>query len=191
MNDKLKFVLPPQEPPITVIIPYGGEEHQFNEISLCENDEGIIIENPAVIPIGEARIKGAKEAKHDWLVFMDADAVYPKDYISAIKQQIQETKHPVLATIRTGGFGSVLWPVHESALIARKGIFLERTAGFSTNDIRKDIGNLFQDAHKIPVEYHHDLTTLETLGSSAILIGTGLAAIAGVAITEFKKRSYI
>ena len=189
MNDKIKFVLPTQEPAISAIIPYGSEEHQFNEISLCENDEASIIEGGE--SIGHARIAGVESAKHDWLVFMDADATYPKDYISAIKQWVRGTEHSVLATTRTGGFGSMLWSVHESALITRKDAFLERTVGFHANDIRKDIAYLFQDAHKIPVEYHHDLTTLETLGSSAILIGTGLAGIAGVAIAEFKKRSYI
>lgn len=190
MNDKIKFVLPTQESAITAIIPYGGEEHQFNEILLCENDEAIIIEGGE--SIGHARIAGAKSAKHDWLVFMDADAIYPIDFLPSVKHQIEELgeQYPVLSAQRVGGYGNTFWQAPEHGLITRKNVFLDRVAGY-TNGQRKDIAYLFQDAHKIPVEYHHDLTTLETLGSSAILIGTGLAGIAGVAIAEFKKRSYI
>ena len=190
MNDKIKFVLPAQEPAITVIIPYGGEEHQFNEISLCENDEAIIIEGGE--SIGHARIAGAESAKYSWLVFMDTDAIYPIDFLPLVKHQIEELgeQYPVLSAQRVGGYGNTFWRAPEHGLIMRKNVFLDRVAGY-TNGQRKDIANLFQDAHKIPVEYHHDLTTLETLGSSAILIGTGLAGIAGVAIAEFKKRSYI
>ena len=192
MNDKIKFVLPAQEPSITAIIPYGGEEHQFNEISLCENDEAFVVEGKG---IGEAQIAGAENAKNEWLVFMDADAIYPEDYISQIKNEIQKTQDVVLVTKRKGGFGDTFAKVRGSNLAIRKGIFLDKAVQFKTKfNGRTDFSffpNVFSDAHKIPIEYHHDLTTLETLGSSVILIGTGLAAIGAVAFTEFKKRSYI
>lgn len=190
MRNKIKFVLPVQEPPISAIIPYGGEEYQFNETSLCENDEAIIIEGGE--SIGHARIAGAESAKHDWLVFMDADAIYPTDFLPSVKHWIEELgeQYPVLSAQRVGGYGNTFWQAPEHGLITHKTVFLDQVAGY-TNGLRKDIGNLFQDAHKIPVEYHHDLTTLETLGSSAILIGTGLATLAGAAIAEYRKHSYI
>jgi len=167
-------VLPATEPPVTCIIPYA-EGEKFNPIYICENDEALVVLGGE--SIGHARIEGAKAASNNWIVMMDADAIYPTDYIPRIKEYIREFGYPVMAAKRLGGFDDLIFKVHEHGLIIRKDVLLERCAnypeGVRLRGSRTDIADLFRDAVKIDVEYYHGFTKGE---KSAIAI-LGLARI--------------
>jgi glycosyltransferase involved in cell wall biosynthesis len=141
---------------ITVIIPYKeGEPIGKPPVG----DEVLWIDSG--LGIGEARIKGALEAKYDWLVMADADGYYPDDYIQQVKQVILSGKYPNgFYTNRRGGFGNC----HESGLIVKKDFFLERVKGF-VPDHRKDVYDLFRDLPLEPsILYWHPLTETEKGG---------------------------
>jgi len=174
-KEVISFDLPTTEPSITAIIPYCSP-YPFYPLSVCENDEVLIVEGGE--SIGDARIKAAEEAKFDWLVFLDADAVYPYDFILQVKRYINQTGYHILGATRTGGFGNFFWNVLESGLIVRKDIFLAITEGYVATDRRSDVAVLFLDkAERIPVEYYHGLTHEETVGLSILLIGGAIATL--------------
>ena len=157
-----KKVHKPTYPAVSVIMPFNLERTP-NPIMLCENDEGIIVIGGQ--SIGHARIRGAKEAKNKWLVFVDSDAWYPPEYILQVKEYIRKLgeEHPILATKRYGGLLSNPPPhkayVYEHGLIVRKDVFLERVKNYPENAPRRtDIGGLFKDAYPINVPYYHPAT---------------------------------
>jgi len=158
------YELPPKDPPVSIIIPYLCSE-PYNPIYVCSNDEVIVVFGGE--SIGEARITGAKVATNDWIIQTDADAVYPPDYIPKIKDYITKTDYPILCTVRRGGFGTLFFKVHESALVVRKDVFLERTKNYPQGvrlaGRRTDVADLFRDAKQIPVEYYHGFTKGEKL----------------------------
>ena len=176
----IKFLPISKYPPVSVIIPYKIGE-KFNPIWICRNDEAIIVLGGPTI--GHARIAGAKAAKYEWLVFADADAVYPKDYILQLKDYLATTKAKVLAAKRKGGFGDIFFDVHEHGLIVRKSEFLKRTArypeGVRIANGRTDIADLFRDAEKIPVEYYHGFTK----GEKKFIVVAATTAAAVVLLT--------
>jgi len=175
------FDLSATEPPISVIIPYCPP-YPFYPLSVCENDEVLIVEGGE--SIGDARIKAAEEAKFDWLVFLDADAVYPHDFILQVKRYINQTGYPILGATRTGGFGNLFWNVLESGLIVRKDIFLAITEKYVATDRRSDVADFFvTDVERIPVEYYHDFTHGESTGLSLLLT---LGAIATLLWLSYK-----
>ena len=163
--------LPPEEPPISFIIPYK-QGNIFNPIYICENDEAIIVEGGK--SIGHARIIGAKLAKNNWIVQMDSDAFYPKNYVYSIKYFIKKigNKYPIMGTIRKGGFNNVIWNPYDHGLVVKKDIFLEKTKNYNETGHR-DIAKYFQNAYIIPVYYYHNLTK----GEKFISISIGLTAI--------------
>lgn len=174
---QIHYELPETEPPVTIIIPYKHGE-KFNPVYVCKNDQVMIITTGETI--GHARISGAKNAWNDWLVFMDADALYPKDYILKVKKYIRElgNKNPILAATRRGGYGDLFFNVHEHGLIVRKDVFLERTRNYPKGvryaGKRTDIADYFRDAVKIPVEYFHDFTKGERAYTQlALAFGVG------------------
>jgi len=114
---------------------------------------------------------------------MDADAVYPIDYVPRVKEWIVKIgdEHPVLCATRRGGFGHLFFPNHEHGLIIRRDVFLERTKDYPNNippihrhGKRTDVAPLFRDAVRIPVEYYHGFTTgeLQALGLGTIIVST-------------------
>jgi len=157
-------------PAISAIIPYK-EGEPFNSIFLCENDEALIVTGGE--SIGQARIAGTREARNEWLVFMDADAVYPPNYILQIKNWLRRSPSSMMSTIRRGGFGEFAWRVYEHSLVVQRRVFLKRVEGYTPLAEREDIGGLFQDAKKIPVEYFHGLTKGEKLATALLLSGSG------------------
>jgi len=174
-DEVISFDLPATEPPITAIIPYCPP-YPFYPLSVCENDEVLIVEGGE--SIGDARIKAAEEAKCEWLVFLDADAVYPRDFILQVKYWINQTRYPILGANRVGGFGNFFWNVHESGLIVQKDVFMEITEKYMATDRRSDVADLFvTDVKRIPVEYYHDFTHGEITGLSLLLIGGGIATL--------------
>jgi len=193
MNNVKALVLPPETrrikidtikvlpiakyPSVSAIIPYKiGEE--FNKIWICSNDEAIIVLGGETI--GHARIAGARVAKNKWLVFMDADAIYPKDYILKIKDYIWKIRKPVMATIRLGGFNNIFFDVHEHGLVVHKDEFFNRVKcyprGVRQAGKRTDIADYFRDAAKIPVKYHHGFTKGEKRAIVIAISGLALAS---------------
>ena len=170
MNYPIYRTHPHTEPAVTCVIPYK-EGEVFNPVHVCENDEVIVVTGGETI--GHARIAGAKAASNEWIVQMDADAVYPKDYILKVKKCIREATYPVLAARRIGGFGDLIFNVHEHGLIVRRDVFLERCAdypeGVRQAGNRTDVADLFRDAIKIDAEYYHGFTKGER---SAVVLGT-------------------
>ena len=166
----IKVIHPPMEPAVSVVVPYA-EGKPFNPIYICANDEVLIAKGGE--SIGHARIEAARQAKNEWLIFMDADAIYPPDYIPNIKYYIGTYGFPIMATKRKGGFGDLFSQVLEHGLIARKNVFLERTKNYPEGvwwrGGRTDVVGYFRDAVKIPVEYYHSFTTDEKAGLSALL----------------------
>jgi len=173
--DTIKVLPITKYPSVSVIIPYRIGE-KFNPIWICSNDEAIIVLGGWTI--GHARIAGAKVAKYNWLVFMDADAIYPLDYILKIKDYIKRVKKTVLATIRTGGFDNIFFDVHEHGLIVHRDEFFKRVLhypqGVRQAGRRTDIADYFRDAVKIPVKYYHGFTKGE---KRLIVAGVGFSAM--------------
>jgi len=172
----IKSLLKPEEPPVSIIMPYRyGEE--LNPLSICANDELIIVFGEKTI--GHARIRGARESSYDWLVIVDSDAIYPDNYIPQVKYYIRECgdKYPVMCSIRKGGFGMIS-PANEHGLIVRKDVFLERVETFLesgetrafSGEGRADIGKYFYDAKHIPVYYYHTYTKGEKKGVSLLAL---------------------
>lgn len=124
--------------------------------------------------IGLKRIAMAKKARYSWLVFLDADAVYPKDYFYRIKRVITICEEVGLKGFRTrryGGFG-VLGNV-EASLVVRKDEFLKRVEEYNPEYL--DVGYLFEDLPVIDyVGYYHGLTKGER---------TALAMVSAFTIT--------
>ena len=162
------------EPAVSVVVPYA-EGKPFNPIYVCANDEVLIAKGGS--SIGEARIEAARQAKNEWLIFMDADAIYPADYIPYVKYYIRACGFPIMAAKREGGFGDLFFSVHEHGLIVRKDVFLERTKNYPEGvrqlGRRTDVADYFRDAVKIPVDYYHGFTTGEKAGVAAG-VGAGL-----------------
>jgi len=174
-EELISFDLPPTEPPISAIIPYCPP-YPFNPLAVCENDEVLIVEGGE--SIGDARIKGAEAAKFEWLIFLDADGVYPHDFILQVKRYINQIGYPILGANRVGGFGNFFWNVYESGLIVQKDVFMEITEKYMATDRRSDVGDFFvTDVKRIPVEYYHDFTHGEITVLSLLLIGGGIATL--------------
>ena len=164
MEYPVHAVLPAAEPPVSVIIPYR-EGKVFNPVYVCVNDEVLVVEGGE--SIGHARIEGARHAANEWLLMMDSDAVYPKDYVPLVKSYIRRygSEYPVMSARRRGGFGNTFTKYYESGLIVRKDVFLSRTEcypfGLVWRGRRTDVWGYFEDAVPIDVTYYHDFTTDE------------------------------
>jgi len=180
------YVLSAEEPPVSVVVPHKSGE-PFNDLYLCENDELIIVRGGS--SIGDARIAGAEAAENEWIVQLDADAIYPPEYILRVKHYIREFGDEifVMCARRKGGFGNLFWSCLESGLVARKDAFLERSKSFFARTKwytgrRKDVGLEFQDAVPIPVYYYHGLTKGEKSGL-LVLATMGCTCAGIVALT--------
>ena len=175
------------DPPVTVIIPYKPGD-RFNPIHVCRNDEVLVVTGGR--SIGEARIAGAKAARNRWLIFMDADAVYPPEYIPNIKSWIRILKYPIMAATRRGGYGNIFTKVYEHGLIVRRDVFLMRTRNYSESWWRgrgTDVSGYFGDAIRIPVVYYHSFTGWEKT-ATCFLIGFSLLG-ASIVIHRLTGRS--
>lgn len=148
---------------LTVIVPYRVDE----PIGVVpEGDETLWMDSN--LGIGEQRIKGAQQSMHDWIVFVDADGVYPEDYIEKIREAINSGKYPDgFWCVRRGGFKRAYL---ESGLVVRRDLFLMRIQGFIP-DHRIDVGSLFND---LPINdeitYRHGFTRNEKKGLMLLLL---------------------
>jgi len=175
--DKIKF-LPPEQPPVSVVIPYKcGNE--FNDIYVCENDEVIVVTGG--YSIGHARIAGALHSENDWLVHMDSDAVYPNDYMILVKRYIREfgEEYKIMCARRKGGFGNLIFRNHEHGMVVRKDVFLDRSVKYlnKLSSERSDVGRFFRDAKIIPVDYYHGFTKGEKTAVFAVGVVSACAVV--------------
>ena len=139
---------------LTVIVPYRRGE-PIGEVP--EGDETLWMDSH--LGIGEQRIQGAQQSTYEWIVFVDADGVYPRDYIETIREAIHSGTYPDgFWCVRRGGFQRAYL---ESGLVVRRALFLMRIHGFRPNH-RLDVGRLFND---LPINdditYRHGLTRNE------------------------------
>ncbi|NVM24180.1 MAG: glycosyltransferase [Desulfobacterales bacterium] len=139
---------------ITVVIPYRegepiGRPPEGDETLWMNSDLGI----------GEGRIKGAQQASYDRMVFVDADGVYPDDFIDKVEDAINSGEYPDgFWCVRKGGFVRTYL---ESGLVVHRDLFLERVKHFLPNH-RRDIGELFEDLPtNDEITYRHGLTKRE------------------------------
>ena len=148
---------------ITVVIPYREGEPVGRP---PEGDETLWMNSD--LGIGEQRIKGAQQARYDWIVFVDADGYYPDNYITDIEDAINSGEYPDgFWCVRRGGFTRSYL---ESGLVVRRDLFLERVKHFITNH-RRDIGELFEDLPtNDEITYRHGLTKREKGVLVAIVI---------------------
>jgi len=179
--------LPPQDPPLTFIIPYD-KGLPFNPLHVCRNDTVLIIYGGATI--GHKRIKGAQLAKTEWLVFLDADGIYPKDFALKVKRAIKRYGrfYPAMMAWREHPAFAVYPRPLESGLIVRRDVFLERTKNYPDDmpyfrGFKTDIVEYFHDAVVLKCpdcpRYYHPTSKdeKETLKAIPILLTPILALI--------------
>ncbi len=154
--------LPPYEPPVSLIIPYD-EGLPFNEVHIGRNDEAIIVLNGN--SIGEKRIAGAMKAKNDWLLLMDADGNYPRDYVTRVKLAIRRYRFPLMMATR---LNLPLPRLLESGMVVEKNYFLKKTSRYPCGKwrnprFRTDVLNCFNGEPYILIDafYSHPLSTDE------------------------------
>jgi len=158
---------------VTVVIPHK-EGDPLNLPVIGPEDELLVIEG---LGAGEARIRGATDARNEWIITCDADGVYPNDYVEKAKEIIESGKYPYgFKALRLGGFAPSVG--QEAGMVVPRELFLQRTRGFVPNG-RWDVGHLLRD---IPVEpsltYYHDLTFGEsTLTAIAVPAAVGVALV--------------
>lgn len=163
---------------VTVVIPLRKGD-PVNPIVIGPEDELLIIEG---LGAGEARIKGAKDAKNPWIIMADGDAEYPPDYVEKVKAVIDSGKYPYgFKTTRLGGFGQS--EPKEAGTIVPRDYFIAATTGF-VPDGRWDIGKYFLDQPVVKeVTYYHALTF-----SERAVVGVGATAALGGAILWLSTR---
>ncbi len=149
---------------VSVVIPYREGESIGRP---PEGDETLWMNSD--LSIGEQRIKGAQQARYDWIVFVDADGYYPDNYITDIEDAINSGEFPDgFWCVRTGGFTRTYL---ESGLVVRRTLFLERVKRFLPNHRRRDIGDLFEDLPtNDEITYRHNLTKREKGALAAVVI---------------------
>ena len=165
---------------VSIVIPWDERSPLFIPIHDPE-DEVIVVTGEK--PIGIARLEGALRAKHEWIVFTDADAWYPPDYISKVKEKIRSGLYPNgFIVARKGGF-EALNRLLEGGLVVRKSYLLSViNACYKPTSARSDILSCMH-LRRLPVVedvwYYHGFTTRErkaivTAGATtigALLIG--------------------
>jgi len=162
--------LPAYNPPVSLIIPYD-EGLPFNELHACKNDEVLIVLNGN--SIGEKRIAGAMKARNEWLVMLDADGNYPRDFIPRVKEAINRLGFPLMMAVRTN------LPVArllESGMVVRKDYFLKKTLRYPCGKwrnpkMRTDVYECFKHEPYVLIDafYSHPLSTDEKRVLNALL----------------------
>ena len=172
--------MPSLRPAVSAILPYK-EGMALNPLTLCHGDELVMITGGGgrEYSIGYARIIGAEIASHNWLLFLDGDATYPRDYVVQVKKQIQRGV-TTFGTRRRGGLGHLFWKVREHGLVTERRFFLARTQEFKRSHIagRADIGPYFQDLPIVEIDHYHGFTKLEKkiVGSIGSILAAGVLA---------------
>jgi len=171
---------------VSIVIPWDEKSPLFIPIHDPE-DEVIIVTGEK--PIGTARLEGALKAKHEWIVFTDADAWYPPDYIRKVKEKIRSGLYPNgFRTTRRGGFG--MFPFGhrylESGLVVRKSYLLEKIKGcYRPITIRSDIMDC-RCLRRLPVVgdiwYYHGFTEKERKAIASMSATTIGALLIGLQV---------
>jgi len=156
---------------VSVVVPWVPWK-PFNPIYVEPGDEVIVADSG--LPIFEARKKGIEQARHEWVVCADSDAVYPEDYIPKVKQAILSGRYPYgFRTKRMGGYGSSFNV--EASIVARKDLLLEVCSDFEKRNERDDFGRELRWLPMVEdITYYHPLTTGEKR-STLILLGLMLS----------------
>lgn len=157
--------------PVSIVLPH--KEGDILNVPVHDvEDECLVIEG---LGSGEGRVAGAERAVNEWLILADADASYPKDYVSKAKTIIASEKYPIgFKARRIGGLPTS--QTHEAGTIVRRDIFLARTKGFVPNG-RWDVGYRFLDLPTLnEIWFSHGLTFSErsfvaTAGVTALGVG--------------------
>ena len=166
--------------PVSIVIPWNGRPPLFVP---AHNPEDEVIVVTGEKPIGIARLEGALKAEHEWIVFTDADAWYPPDYIRKVKEKIRSGLYPNgFIAVRKGGF-DVFNRLLEGGLVVRKSYLLEKVKDcYKPTSTRSDILDCIH-LRRLPVVediwYYHGFTTRErkaiaTIGATAtgaLLVG--------------------
>ena len=166
---------------VSVVVPWVPSK-PFNPICVEPGDELIVVDSS--LPIFEARWKGIEQARHEWIVCADSDAVYPKDYIPKVKRAILSGRYPYgFRTKRIGGFGHNFNV--EASIVARKDLLLEVCKNFRKLNYRDDFG---RELKWLPVvediTYYHGFTTGEKQ-SVAVAVSFALFGLALMAPKTF------
>ena len=115
-------------PHFEVIIADGSPADDVRpEAALLEDRLTLRVIYEKYLPVSDARNRGAREAKGDWLVFLDSDCIIPADYLQKVNDGLDREGFDVY-----GGPDAA----HESFTDVQKAISYSMTSLFTTGGIR-------------------------------------------------------
>jgi len=111
-----------------VIIADGSPNDDVRpEVALFDDRLTIRVIYEKYLPVSDARNEGAKEAKGNWLIFLDSDCIIPPDYLQKVNAGLDREGFDVF-----GGPDAA----HESFTAVQKAISYSMTSLFTTGGIR-------------------------------------------------------